>query len=150
MYAVGEEEALAWYTKAGKDGNLIGWQNAGICYMDMSDYEKAIEMFKKADGLGSGRLYNDMGICYEKTPRKRNKYKLALECFRKAADLDDPWGTSNLGLYYEYGNGGLKKDLEKAMEYQHAALELAKDDKRCFDHINKRIESIKKKLDRNR
>lgn len=147
IYKSGEEEALAWYTKAGKNGELIGWQNAGLCYMRMMDYEKAIDMFKKADGLNSGRLYNDMGICYASIPRKRNKYRLALECFKKAAELDDPWGTSNLGLYYENGYGGLEKDFGKAMEYQKAALELAGDDKRCINHIKKRISSIKKKSD---
>lgn len=148
MYKSGEEEALAWYTKVGKDGDLIGWHNAGICYMRMKEYEKAIDMFKKAESLNRGSLYNNMGICYESVPRKRNKYKLALDCFKKAAELDDPWGTYNLGWYYEYGNGGLEKDLEKAMEYQKKALELAGDDEQCINYIKIRISSIKKKSDR--
>ena len=43
--------------------------------------------------------------------------------YRRAAEMGDPKGMYNLGVYYEYGKGGLTKDETKAVEWYQKAAE---------------------------
>ena len=54
---------------------------------------------------------------------ERNEDVLAVERFRRAAELNDPWAITNLGWCYECGRG-LEENPAEAVKYYRRAAEL--------------------------
>ena len=53
----------------------------------------------------------------------RDDPALAAQRFQRAADLNDPYGMTNLGWCYEVGQG-VERDAERAVQYYRKAAEL--------------------------
>jgi TPR repeat protein len=97
---------LAWHYKYGKgiEKNII----------------KALNYYKKGCKLKNGTSCNEAGRIYT------NYYhdcKNAIIFYKKAKDLNNSWGYSNLSSYYIFGKC-VKKDLNKGFELAKKAAEL--------------------------
>lgn len=116
-----KDEAIAEYSKAIElDPKLAAaFNNRGIIYDDLEQYQKAIDDYNKAIELDPNYAvaYNNRGTIYDKLKQRQR----ALEDYDKAIELDPNYKTAyyNRGITYD--------DLEqpqKAIENFSKAIEL--------------------------
>ena len=104
-----------------KNTGLTEWDyiREGNSYYNNKEYEKALEAYKRAAGINSGKegAYLGCGNVYQKT----GDYEKALEAYAKALELDPEY------VYAYNGRGNAYKALgeyEKAVSDYDRALEL--------------------------
>ena len=95
-------------------------------YYRSGDYASAVPLLLQAEKLGSAEAMNFLGIHYDpQSPQYTGVPKddgKAFECFRKAGELGDPNGMSNLALMYENGQG-VKEDQAQALTWFRRAAD---------------------------
>jgi tetratricopeptide (TPR) repeat protein len=107
------EQAIAYYEKALKidDQFAFAWDNMGICYRRLENYDKALEAYQKSleiDPKGLMPLQN-IAIVYQ----YKKEYTKAIEAYEKLAELDN----NNPEIFYGIGNiyTNYLLDLEKGL-----------------------------------
>lgn len=119
------KEAIKWYEKAAKKGNVSAYYNLGVCYKDgigvLADDRKAIEYFRKATDLGSLYATNSLGICYYTGKGTDKDMKEAFRLFRMSAEGGNPAAFANLGRCYMFGQGTEANPDMGLMWYEKAA-----------------------------
>jgi len=118
------DEAVPWYEQslAVSDQNgfrfisAIGRHNLGICYFRIGDYDKALDLFSRADReyaevgdlVGQGKVSGDIGNVYLRRgefARAISVYRKALDRARQSNDADDMarWQNNLAGASIESG-----------------------------------------------
>lgn len=129
-YRVGEvlpkdtELAMMYSLRSAEYGFPRAFRNIAFLYKnDYKDIIKAVEYFKKAIDLGDYLSYDYLGNLLEnKEPAEALKYyRLAV---KSADDEKTKSGTPYyyIAFSYEFGNCGLSKDYEKAVDYYFKAI----------------------------
>ncbi len=89
----------------------------GICFKEMGEYRKALEVLNKGEKSDSQRtdIYNLMGFCHYAL--KENE--MAIDCFKKVLQLDPSSAIDYANIGSNYRDIGQK---EKAIKYYAIAL----------------------------
>ena len=103
------------------DADLLCDQ-AHECIEVKKDYKKALELYRKAEKMGSLRGKSGLGKMYLNGWGVPQDVIKALELNIIAANQGDPAGQNNLAYMYYYGKG-VEKDLDKAVEWYKKAAE---------------------------
>ena len=94
----------------------------GEAFYNNKEYDKAVELYKKAcDGGKMSGCFN-LGIMYASGNGVEKDFKKAAELLKKACDGGEMFGCSNLGFMYAHGNG-VEKDFKKAAELYKKACD---------------------------
>lgn len=84
-------------------------------------YKSAIDFYKYAAENGNVYSIFQLAYCYDVT----KDYKNAIKWYEKSIEKNsEPASMWNLALIYEYGKGGTKKDLNKAIKLYEKAAKL--------------------------
>lgn len=86
------------------------------------DKEKAFELYNKSIELGNENLYYKVGKLIE----EEGNLKKSMEYFVKGHNAGDLRATQKLGIIY-YNGDGVKKDVDKAIEYMNIAASNGED-----------------------
>ncbi|MCO6498607.1 MAG: sel1 repeat family protein [Chitinophagaceae bacterium] len=130
------EKAVAWYKKAGENGEATAWKELGGIYLlpSMKNRELALEYLKKAMGLnvaGAKDLY-DGAVRISESSRQieqavsimkdayafieKKEYSSAFPLLKKSAEMGHMGAMHWLGMLY--GNGlGTNKDLNEEVKW---------------------------------
>ena len=129
---------LSEETNGKNETTARSYNNIGIVYANLGDYDKALEyLFKaleiKKDVLGENKSdtassYNNIGVVY----RNLGEYDKALEYYFKALEIEkEVLGENHPDTASSYNNIGVVYknlgDYDKALEYHFKALEIKKD-----------------------
>lgn len=120
-----ENTAVMFYEKSANSGYTDALVRLGFIYEtgflgNETDEKKSIDYYKKAIELDDNALaHNGMGNYYY----KKENYTLAIEHFKKGAQLGSYEALNNLGMCYEYGKG-VGVNLLKAIESYRKANEI--------------------------
>ena len=129
---------LSEETNGQNEITAYAYNNIGIVYSYLGDYDKALEyLFKaleiKKDVLGennsdTANSYNNIGVVY----RNLGEYNKALEYYFKALEIEKAvLGENHPNTASSYNNIGVVyknlEDYDKALEYLNKALEIKKD-----------------------
>ena len=119
-------QAVKWFTKAAKQGNVEAMYCLGECYMEMfgvrHSVRKAMLWLRKAAMQGNWYAQLLVADCYFKGNGFKQDYKEAVKWYELATVHPDKevWNwdhpAKQLALCYQEGLG-VKKDLEKAAEW---------------------------------
>lgn len=116
------EKALEAYKKAGELGNGMGWENvADLYYFGVQidqNYDEALLYYKKAEKLFH---FNDDKLA-EIYYAKEDFGKL-ISILKK--DKQETFAPFYYGILYEFGLGGLKVNIKKAINYFEKAMIIA-------------------------
>ena len=102
-------EIFNYFLGIEKDGEL--YQKLGYCYQKSGDYEKALEIYKKAELYGLNQLWNfkKIALCY----RNIRQPQKALEYYLEAEKLDE----ANLNVQLNIGHCYLElEQFEEALK----------------------------------
>ncbi|KAJ3332617.1 Protein sel-1 1 [Blyttiomyces sp. JEL0837] len=136
------EKAVEWYRKAAQSGSVIGMHALSLAYyygdgvrenvklstrimleaanrgFELSQMEMGLRCENGDEAIHSiGRLYSE-GLGVEQD------WAIARSWFDKAVDLDHAPAKVSLGRMYFSGNGGIGKDVKKALGLYRAAAEV--------------------------
>jgi ribosomal protein S12 methylthiotransferase accessory factor len=91
----------------------------GVCYKDLGDYDRALEVLAKGEALDPQRtdIYNLMGFCHF----MRKEHEAAIENFEKVIELDPSSAIDYANIASNYRDLGKTDD---AIRYYRLALEL--------------------------
>ena len=96
---------------------------SGIEAYEKGDYQKAVELFKKACDSGEAKGCNNLGVLYEDGQGVKQDYQKAAQLYQKACDSGEANGCYNLGVSYNNGRG-VKQDFFTAKQYYGKACDL--------------------------
>lgn len=118
-------EAVRWYRKAAKQGDINAQHNLAVMYDDgdgvRQDKVEAIGWYRKAAEQGDADAQNRLGIMYENGEgAKPNKFE-SVRWFRMAAEQGNAEAQFNLGINFDTGKFLLQDKGEAARWYQKAA-----------------------------
>jgi len=94
----------------------------GRAYAQAKNYEKARELYERADALGHALATNNLANLYENGSGVERNLVDAHRLYEKAARAGAPLAMSNLGLFFQRGQGG-PKDYEQARYWYEKAAE---------------------------
>lgn len=115
------EKAVEYYKQAYKY-DMFAAHHLGQYYYDIKEYEKALELYKKARKRGHKGSIVKLGIMYERGVLGKVDIQKALEYYKEAYNkYDDKVAAYNIGLVYHYGKGGIKKDKKLAKQWYEKA-----------------------------
>jgi hypothetical protein len=94
-------KAFHWYKKAADAGHADALVMVGRHYLsaEEKDEEKAIECFLQAEEKGSPKAMFSLGCCYELGLGVEEDSEIALEWYRKAAELGDKDAMDKIGRH---------------------------------------------------
>lgn len=121
-------QAIEWLTKAANQGNVMAQHNLGTMYLEglpdiPKDEKKSFFWFEKAANQGDREAQCFLGVCYLMGKGVAKSTEKAVYWTQKAVDRGDPAAQRNMGIFYATGEGGLKKDVNKALELWKKAAE---------------------------
>jgi tetratricopeptide (TPR) repeat protein len=82
--------AVMWLNKAASAGNVSAQYSLGEYYEGNSRYDKALQWYRMASGLGHSGATLRLGYMYEMGRGVSNDPKLALEYYSKALEMGEP------------------------------------------------------------
>jgi len=87
-----------------------------MLYFKQQNYSQAAQQLAKAAdlGLNEARLFNFLGICYDRT----NRVQQAVSTYKHALELDDSLPEAHLNLGYTYHRQG--REALATREYKRA------------------------------
>lgn len=94
-------KAFNWYKKAADAGHVDALVMVGRHYLsaEEKDEEKAIECFLQAEENGNPKAMFSLGCCYELGLGVEEDREIALEWYRKAAELGDKDAIDKIGRH---------------------------------------------------
>jgi TPR repeat protein len=119
--AVDLQQALLHYKSAADQGYRKAQFRVGQIYEVGNESEKglAFSYFEKAahNNNNNGEAYFKLGLCYDNGTIVKMDLNKAIELYEKAGDYNYPQGYYNIGIIYLYGEEGIEKDVDKAINY---------------------------------
>lgn len=106
-----------------KEENPECLYNYYLTYWNKKEYEKVVEVLKKAEKYNHIKCIFHLAFCYSNGIGIRKNKQEAFKRYKIAADHDIVAAIYNLGLYYYYGRDGIV-DYYKAFEYFKRASEM--------------------------
>lgn len=102
-------------------------------YYDIKQYEDAVRYASYGKEFNSGYLINKLGVMYYYGHGVSKNYRLAMQHYEKAAELDTPNAMRNLALLHGFDSeikniGSSVKDIKKARSYLEQAIK--------YDHLD--------------
>lgn len=115
------EEALLWYNKAAKQGDLNSINNLGIIhdfgYGTKVNSKKVIKYYEKGCEKNHSNSLNNLGYLYLNGIHVPEKdFNKSLDLFEKSAIQGNPWALYGLAQQYLRGKG-CEKDEEKGFSF---------------------------------
>ncbi len=115
------DKKIFWLKKAADQNVAAAQTYLGFIYKIglyglEKDPKKAVELYNKAISQGYTEAMNHLGFCYELGDGVEKNRTIALEWFKKSAELNDLDGMYQLAKYYEYGFDTCEIDEKKAFE----------------------------------
>ncbi len=110
----GNDKALYWL------GNIRRYDQ------DKDRFSEVLDYYQKSADAEHGYGYYGLGTLYETGYGVQKDIEKALECYRKALELNCEMGAVALGYYYanaSHMNNNIETDIEKAKEYLLKGLE---------------------------
>ncbi|KAG0287289.1 hypothetical protein BGZ96_008793 [Linnemannia gamsii] len=121
------QDAMDWYLKAVKQGDVSGQQNVAYLYHRgygvPQDYDQSMAWYRKAADQGHTGAQHNIGLYYHRGRGVSKDYVQAMEWFLKAAEQGYADSQHYIGLYYHHGRG-VSQDYAQAMTwYLKAAVQ---------------------------
>lgn len=146
------------YRKIEEEKSPSKFCDEGDKLYDNKEYEKAIELYKKAAALGHIGVLNRLGWMYRYGEGVEQSDTEAVKWYRKGAEAGNANAMNNLGLMYDNGRGVAQSDTEAVKWYRKGAEAgnanamnnlgcMYKDGKGVEQNYNKAIELYKKSID---
>lgn len=117
------EDTARWYRAASDKGNVLGKIKLAECYREgkggvARDSTQAAALLNEALSLApdNSAVLATLAIAYERGDGVPLDTRKAFELMQRAAEMGDPVGTGNLGVYYMKGLGLGKADPVKAAQ----------------------------------
>jgi TPR repeat protein len=121
-------KGLKYYTKAAQAGDTDAMIRIGDLYTKFGEdkidpnLDKAMSWWNKAAEYGNGFGYtkiSDIYITYKYAPKD---YAKSMEYRKKAVEMGSAYAMCAMGLMYQYGEGGVKQDINEAAEWYYKAI----------------------------
>lgn len=146
------------YRKIEEEKSPSKFHDEGDKLYDNKEYEKAIELYKKAAALGHIGVLNRLGFMYGHGEGVEQSDTEAVKWYRKGAEAGDDWAIFNLGYMYEKGRGVAQSDTEAVKWYRKGTEAgnanamnnlglMYQNGKGVEQNYNKAIELYKKSID---
>ena len=104
----------------------------GTEFFREGEEEKAFACYRAACKLGNAVAMGNLGFCYQAGRGVKADMRLALYCFERACEQEEPGSMLKMGDFYYSGKAGLSKDLARAYGYYCRAYEILS----CADGTN--------------
>lgn len=115
--------AVAYYTKAALQGNILSVYNIGMMFYEAQMYDKAKEYFDTACKKGFARACNNLGVLYRSGFGVAQDLTKAKSLYAQACESKEPLGCHNLGFMYAFGIG-VSQNFALAQSYFGKACNL--------------------------
>ena len=146
------------YRKIEEEKSPSKFCDEGNKLYDNKEYEKAIELYKKAAALGHIGVLNRLGWMYRYGEGVEQSDTEAVKWYRKGAEAGNANAMNTLGLMYDNGRGVAQSDTEAVKWYRKGAEAgnadamnnlgcMYKDGQGVEQNYNKAIELYKKSID---
>ena len=109
------------YRKIEEEKSPSKFCDEGNKLYDNKEYEKAIELYKKAAALGHIGVLNRLGGMYQYGEGVKQSNTEAVKWYRKGAEAGDANAMNNLGWMYRNGKGVKQSDTEAVKWYRKGA-----------------------------
>ena len=109
------------YRKIEEEKSPSKFHDEGDKLYDNKEYEKAIELYKKAAALGHIGVLNRLGWMYKYGEGVEQSDTEAVKWYRKGAEAGNANAMNNLGLMYDNGRGVAQSDTEAVKWYRKGA-----------------------------
>ena len=109
------------YRKIEEEKSPSKFSAEGDKLYDNKEYEKAIELYKKAAALGHIGVLNRLGWMYDSGKGVEQSDTEAVKWYRKGAEAGNAYAMNNLGLMYQNGKGVEQSDTEAVRWYRNGA-----------------------------
>ena len=109
------------YRKIEEEKSPSKFRDEGNKLYDNKEYEKAIELYKKAAALGHIGVLNRLGWMYQYGEGVEQSDTEAVKWYRKGAEAGDAKAMNNLGCRYQSGKGVEQSDTEAVKWYRKGA-----------------------------
>ena len=109
------------YRKIEEEKSPSKFSAEGDKLYDNKEYEKAIELYKKAAALGHIGVLNRLGGMYQYGEGVEQSDTEAVKWYRKGAEAGNDYAMCNLGLMYDNGQGVEQSDTEAVKWYRKGA-----------------------------
>ena len=109
------------YRKIEEEKSPSKFSAEGDKLYDNKEYEKAIELYKKAAALGHIGVLNRLGGMYQYGEGVKQSNTEAVKWYRKGAEAGDANAMNNLGWMYRNGKGVKQSDTEAVKWYRKGA-----------------------------
>ncbi|MCR4907775.1 MAG: protein kinase [Lachnospiraceae bacterium] len=118
---VDKEKAEMWYKKAAENGNLKAYKPLAQLYYKYKEYEKALEICRKADEKGDKSCASVMGELFYYGYAVETNLEEAKKQFEIGAAQDDPTSLFYLGVMNENGYA-VEMNFDTARDYYDKAV----------------------------
>ena len=95
-------------------------------------YEKAVYWLEKSAYQGDPEAQVNLGVCYYNGQGTEKNIEKAISWLEKAANQGSSLAITTLGHFYRTGENGVKKDIDKAIEYFLVATEIGNKNSRQY------------------
>ena len=109
------------YRKIEEEKSPSKFCDEGNKLYDNKEYEKAIELYKKAAALGHIGVLNRLGWMYQNGEGVEQSDTEAVKWYRKGAEAGNANAMNNLGWRYQSGKGVEQSDTEAVKWYRKGA-----------------------------
>jgi TPR repeat protein len=116
------QKAIYWYIKSHRDCDGDIQYKIGVCYDKQSDYEQAVNWFKKVAKRGGVYAQCILSLYYENGKGVEKNKEQAEYWFNKAAEYGAIFRQYCLGECY-YKGQGIEQDYKKAISYYNKVVE---------------------------
>jgi TPR repeat protein len=131
--------AIQLYTVAAKAGYADAMGKLGAAYVEVGNWNNAVQWSQKAAELGNPIGLNSLGAFYHAGRGVNRDYARAMYFYRKAADAGDCYALMNIGGLY-YNGDGVRQDRGEATKW----FQKAKDCNASLSaYINRYMEKIR-------
>ena len=120
-----EGEAVRWWRRAAKQGNVFAQGRLGVMYAEgrgvSQNAEQAVRWFRRAAEQGDADAQYRLGNTYAAGAGVPRDYAEAVRWWRRAAEQGDARSQFKLGVMYAKGSGVPEDDVEAVRWYWRAA-----------------------------
>ncbi len=91
---------------------------------DRKDYVTAVKLYEPLAAQGLSEAQLNLGLLYHFGNGVSQDHNKAEQLYRLSANQGNSWAFHNIGVIYEHGQGGVPKDLSKALDMFRKAADL--------------------------